>query len=205
MGIEFQITAFQAVMADLFDGDTIHHALGIPCFTRTTRANTEDLIKSQEVGKRTFRWRWLIIDEMSMVSARLLADVDMKLRHLVKSKGAFKHNAQGYIRSFGGLNVFMAGDVWQLPPPDGGFLGDIPHEYIARSRRYVPSACIAHGQSLVWSPPDTGIQGVTEFVQCERCDDPWLKEVQDGSRHGRLSEESHKLLHGEKRCFQVVT
>ena len=93
-----------------------------------------------------------------MVSARLLADVDLKFRNLVKHKGAFKHNAQGDVRSFGGLNVLMAGDCWQLPPPDGGFLGDIPYEYIARSRRYVPSACIAHGQSLVGSPPETGIQ-----------------------------------------------
>ena len=32
MGVNFQIVALQAVMAQLLDGDTIHHACGIPAF-----------------------------------------------------------------------------------------------------------------------------------------------------------------------------
>ena len=32
MGVEFQIVAFQAVMADLLGGDTVHHALNIGIF-----------------------------------------------------------------------------------------------------------------------------------------------------------------------------
>jgi len=34
IGVHFQITAFQAVMAQLLGGDTIHHACGIPAFKR---------------------------------------------------------------------------------------------------------------------------------------------------------------------------
>ena len=39
----------------------------------------DDLQKHMEVAKRVLQWRWLIIDEISMVSARLLATMDMEL------------------------------------------------------------------------------------------------------------------------------
>ena len=37
---------------------------------------------------------------------------------------------------------------------------------------------------------------MTELVQCERCDDDWLKEVQQELRFGKLSSNNHKFLHG---------
>ena len=37
----------------------------------------------------------------------------------------------------------------------------------------------AHGQSLVWSEPKTGIQGVTELEMCERTKGAWLRSVQN--------------------------
>ena len=80
---------------------------------------------------------------------------------------------------FAGVNVLCSGDCWQLPPPDGGFLADIPCEYIQASRKFIPAPNIAHGQSLLWSGPKTGIQGVTELEICERTNDAWLQSVQD--------------------------
>ena len=83
-----------------------------------------------------------------------------------------------------------------MPPPDGGFLGDIPCEYIQASRRFHPAPNVAHGQSLVWSGASTGIQGVTELDICERTKDAWLRSVQDEFRRGDLTEETHAFLHG---------
>ena len=100
------------------------------------------------------------------------------------------------MRPFAGINLLCSGDVWQLPPPEGGFLGDIPCEYIKASRKFTPAPNVAHGQSLVWSGPKTGIQGVTELETCERTKDLWLQKVQNEFRHGTLSEESHAFLHG---------
>ena len=37
---------------------------------------------------------------------------------------------------------------------------------------------------------------MTELVDAERCDDEWLREVQEEMRHGRLSEDTHAFLHG---------
>ena len=60
------MVAFQAVMAQLIGGDTIHHACGIPVFSKG--ADDEGAGSSQQVvAKRVLQWRWLIIDEISMV------------------------------------------------------------------------------------------------------------------------------------------
>ena len=82
-GLDFQIGAFQAVNADSIDGDTLHHALGLHPFI-----GTEDKEKSigkqklLQAARRVAQWRWLIIDEISVVSANFLALLDMHLRDI---------------------------------------------------------------------------------------------------------------------------
>ena len=131
-----------------------------------------------------------------MVSAKLFAEIDVKLRSLARQIGTQKHAPDISIRPFGGLNVLCCGDFWQLPPPDGGFLGSIPTEFIKASRKYQAAPTIAHGQALFWSGPENGIQGVSELVEVERCKDEWLREVQQEFRNGCLSKDNHKFLHG---------
>lgn len=104
MGVCFQIAALQAVMAELPGGDTIHHACGIPAF-RKAEHHFNDVGNHMDVAKRVLQWRWLIIDEISMVSAKLLAQMDVKLRSVIREIGTQK-NANGCIRPFGGLNVY---------------------------------------------------------------------------------------------------
>ena len=195
MGVNFQIAALQAVMADQLGGDTIHHACGIPV-KRRGEANDSAPQKHMAVAKRVLQWRWLIIDEISMVSARLLADMDLKLRDVIRRIGTSKVGDQSIDRPFGGLNVLFCGDFWQLDPPDGGFLGAIPTQFIQRARKYQAAPTIAHGQALFWSGPDMGVQGVTELQECERCKDYWLREVQEQIRMGNLSDVNHQFMHG---------
>ena len=78
-GVDFQIVSFQAVMAELLDGDTIHHALGLDWGGDRTRNCLRSLEKAQE----TLQWRWLILDEFSMVSAELLAQLELRCRELM--------------------------------------------------------------------------------------------------------------------------
>ena len=179
--VDFQIVAMQAVMADLLEGDTIHHAFNIPVFGKnfSTRPVQRGSKKDMELAKAVLQYRWLIIDEISMVSAKLLADVDMKLRSLARDVDPYAKDNKSVTRPFAGVNLLCSGDFWQLPPPDGGFLGDIPSEYIQASRKFTPAPNVAHGQSLVWSGPKTGIQGVTELQTCERTKDAWLRSVQN--------------------------
>ena len=99
LGVKFQVVALQAVMAQLLGGDTIHHALGIPVF-KGKEVHGDDLQKHMDVAKRVLQWRWLIIDEISMVSAKLFAETYMKLRQVVRDVGTSKKD-QGIDRPFG--------------------------------------------------------------------------------------------------------
>ena len=149
--------------------------------------------------------RWLIIDEISMVSARLLADIDYQLRNYYRHNSEFaydkKHNR---LRPFAGVNVLFSGDFWQLPPPEGGFLGDLPFEYIQNSRLYAPSPSIAHGQSLMWSGPTTGVQGVTELQDCERTDMCGFKVCKKNFVLGNYKEIHMLFFMENQRCYRVV-
>ena len=117
-----------------------------------------------------------------MVSCKLLAHIDLKLRSVMRDIGTAKNDGRGKTRPFGGLNVVCSGDFWQLDPPDGGYLGDIPFEFIAGARRYRPSPTVSHGQALFWGGREGGMQGITELDECERCKDLWLREVQEQFR-----------------------
>ena len=40
------------------------------------------------------------------------------------------------------------------------------------------------------------MQGMTELTECVRTEDEWLYSVQEEMRHGNLSEDNWKFLHG---------
>ena len=81
-----------------------------------------------------------------MVSARLLADIDAKLRSFARRVDPYVRDTKR-LRPFVGSHILCSLDVWQLPQTNGGFLGDIPCEFIQASRKYSPAPTVAHGQS----------------------------------------------------------
>ena len=70
------------------------------------------------LSKEMLSWMWLFIDEINMVSARMLADIDMRLRAAAHAIGTMKYDKNHRERPFGGLNVVFAGDFYQLGPPE---------------------------------------------------------------------------------------
>ena len=190
-GIHFQVVSFQAVMAELLEGDTIHHALGLNWAGEKEQSHLRTLLRTQE----TLQWRWLILDEFSMVSAELLAQLEQRCREIMRDLSLAKFRDDGAVEAFGGLNVILAGDLYQLPPSKGTFLGDVPWDWLTGQRRTKQSTGL-HGQTLLWGGPAVGMQGVTELVRCERTADSWLTEVQEQLRYGALSQDNHAFLHG---------
>ena len=142
------------------------------------------------------RWRWLLLDEISMDSAELLARLELRCRELVRDASVSKYaKASSQARPFGGLNVIFMGDWWQLEPPKGTFLANLPLQWLSSgSTKKRPHA--AHGQALLWENGSEGVQGVTELYQCERTHDEWLQAVQEEFRHCALTETTHAFLHG---------
>ena len=193
-GVHYQVVTFQAVMADALEGDTIHHAFGLNWTGNDTKKSLKHLL---ELSLATLQWRWLIIDEFSMVSAELLAQLERRCREMIRDLSVAKYGRfSGEMRPFGGLNVILAGDLFQPPPPRGTFVGAIPWQMFV-GRPTATSALAAQGQTLIWGGKHVGVQGVTELTRCERTADRWLGNVQEELRQGALSCDTHAFLHGQ--------
>ena len=105
-GIHFQVVSFQAVMAELLEGDTIHHALGLDW----AGERNHNLLRTLQRTRQTLQWRWLILDEFSMVSAELLAQLEHRCRDLVRDLSLAKFATDNGVEPFGGLNVILSGE-----------------------------------------------------------------------------------------------
>ena len=148
-GIDFQIAAFQAVNADNVDGDTLHHALGLHPFGARKKGGVKsDKDKKVAASQRIAQWKWLIIDEISMVSANFLAELDMHLRQIMTDVSLMKMDTHRIDQAFGGINMLFVGDFHQLDPPTGTPINAIPASFIQKAREYAPGATDEHGEYI---------------------------------------------------------
>ena len=100
-----QVVAPTGVAAFNINGTTIHSTLSIPILNNKDFELGSNRLK--ELQERLQNIIYLIIDEKSMVGRRMLALIDMRLRH------AFPENKN---EAFGGRSVILFGNFGQLPP-----------------------------------------------------------------------------------------
>lgn len=104
-GIEPAITASTGIAATHIGGMTIHSWSGIGIKTKLDKRDLNKIASSQYVAKRVRKAKILVIEEVSMLSPETLSMVDAVCREI-------KQNPE----SFGGIQVILAGDFFQLPP-----------------------------------------------------------------------------------------
>lgn len=104
-GIEPAITASTGIAATHIHGMTMHAWSGIGIRTTLSEADVDQIASKEHVSRRIQKTTTLIIDEVSMLSAPVLAMVDMVCREV-------KRNTL----PFGGIQVVLVGDFFQLPP-----------------------------------------------------------------------------------------
>ncbi|PIR46604.1 MAG: AAA family ATPase [Candidatus Vogelbacteria bacterium CG10_big_fil_rev_8_21_14_0_10_45_14] len=104
-GIEPAITASTGIAATHIGGMTIHSWSGIGIKSALTNRDIDRISQNEYIGKRISRAHVLIIDEVSMLSPDTLSSVEAVCR-AVRGKGG----------AFGGLQVVLVGDFFQLPP-----------------------------------------------------------------------------------------
>jgi hypothetical protein len=107
-GIEPAITASTGIAATHIGGMTIHAWSGIGVAKFLTEEGLDMLSQKEPLVRRIRNTTTLIIDEVSMLSAGMLTMVDQVLR-------ALRHTE----RPFGGMQVILVGDFFQLPPVSG--------------------------------------------------------------------------------------
>ena len=184
-GIQYVCLAFSNVMATHINGQTIHRWTGIPVMQNDEKG-TGDKFKQ---SVRTQAIRVILIDEVSMVSAELLGAVEKVIRGVVRIRNTFKKREDKSIRAFGGINVIMFADFWQLPPVTGTYLCSNP--------TMLPTVGLAaEAMNLFWAEGKDSVRGLTELHQLMRCRDPWFNRVLSQCRNGALGDEDYNFLNG---------
>lgn len=104
-GIEPAITASTGIAATHIHGMTIHAWSGLGIRSSLDAYDLDALSTKEYLVRRINNAKVLIIDEVSMLSAQTLSMVDVICRTL-----------RGSPEPFGGLQVILVGDFFQLPP-----------------------------------------------------------------------------------------
>lgn len=103
--VPVSVTASTGIAATHLQGTTIHAWSGIGIKNELSQRNLRDLKEKKYLKKHIDKTRVLIIDEISMLHKKQFDMVDEVLRF-------FRSNN----KPFGGLQVVLCGDFFQLPP-----------------------------------------------------------------------------------------
>jgi ATP-dependent DNA helicase PIF1 len=104
-GMEHAITASTGIAATHIGGMTIHSWAGIGIQRILTDYDVDRIATVEYVVKRIAKTRVLIIDEISMLEKDTLESIDKVCRAIKQNEDAF-----------GGMQVVLVGDFFQLPP-----------------------------------------------------------------------------------------
>ncbi|OZG50181.1 PIF1 family DEAD/DEAH box helicase [Bombiscardovia coagulans] len=186
-GATVAITASTGIASTHINGQTIHSWSGVGIAS----VMTDSLLKrirsrrKRQIGKTDI----LVIDEVSMMHAWLFDMVDQACRSI-------RHSPE----PFGGLQVVLSGDFFQLPPVSrSGRNTDVlaaSPEFQESRARYADAGRNPEGfvtESLVWQELDPVICYLTEQ---HRQDDGQLLTVLTDIREGSVTQDDHNVLAG---------
>lgn len=135
-GADVGITASTGIAATHLGGVTIHAWSGLGIRDRLTERDLEDLEQREHVWRRIARTQVLVIDEVSMLHHFRLDLFDRILRHLRRSSVPF-----------GGVQLILCGDFFQLPPVTRGDAPPTRLAYHASSwQELQPTVCYLEEQ-----------------------------------------------------------
>ena len=166
------MTASTGIAATHIGGMTIHSWSGMGIRDTLSDDEIGDLVSREYLVKRFVKTSVLIIDEISMLGGQFLATLDRLLR-----------SARVSLEPFGGIQIVLVGDFFQLPPVSRGMVEYAFEHSIWRSLRLTP--CVL----------------TTQFRQGE-AGDPLLTILSE-IRAGSVSEFSREFLRA--RDIPVMT
>lgn len=170
--ISVAVTASTGIAATHIGGMTIHSWSGMGIRDTLSDDEIDDLVSREYLVKRFVKTSVLIIDEISMLGGQFLATLDRLLRSAMVS-----------LEPFGGIQIVLVGDFFQLPPVSRGMVEYAFEHSVWRGLRLTP--CVL----------------TTQFRQ-DAEGDPLLTILND-IRRGDVSELSKNLL--RSRDIPVMT
>jgi ATP-dependent exoDNAse (exonuclease V) alpha subunit len=173
--VEVGITASTGIAATHMGGVTIHSWAGIGISAYLDESDIQGMLDKPYLSKRFEKVKVLIIDEVSMLHHFRLDLVDQVLR-----------NAKGNNDAFGGVQVILCGDFFQLPPVSR--FGEPESHFI-----YHSDAWRSAGFTICYLEE--------QFRQSDDIVISILNEIRSGS----VSEKSKKLLHSRIKAEIDIT
>lgn len=102
---QIDVTSTTGLAAVNVQGQTIHSWAGVGICNRPVKDVVEKILQKTKLKKQIAECKILAIDEISMLDARTFDYIDEVLRNLRDES-----------KSFGGIQVLLFGDFFQLPP-----------------------------------------------------------------------------------------
>ena len=167
--IKASVTASTGIAATHIGGLTIHSWSGIGIKDVLTARDLDNITSREKIVTRIDKTKVLVIDEISMLEGGLLEEIDRIVRKIKQTDTAF-----------GGLQVVMVGDFFQLPPV---VRGGGPFRFAWESRS--------------WEELDPTVCYLTEQ---HRHQDDALTDLLRSIRLGELSDDHCRLLSERTEC-----
>jgi len=142
--------------------------------------------------------RWLLVDEGSSASCENLGTTESNCRtHIREAPETYKirpksRKVSSEVRAWGGLNLLVFVDFWQLPPVRQTAIFHNPYEQTdARVKRIM---------NMFWNKDEDSMNKMVELTMAKRQDSSqWYFHFIQECRAGAQSEEMYNFVHGQ-RC-----
>jgi len=162
------VLAPTGIAASHINGMTIHSFFGLGVKEKVNDGYINFLIQQKFIQNRLSRLKVLIIDEVSMISPDLFETIDRILRKFTGSS-----------EPFGGVQIVLSGDFFQLPPISKSL----------REERFI-------WQTALWGQSELKVCYLTDKY---RQDDQKLIQILDEIRGGHVSEDSMNVF---RSCYK---
>jgi ATP-dependent DNA helicase PIF1 len=180
-GVEPAVTASTGIAATHIGGMTIHSWCGIGVRDSLTKHDLKQIVGNKRVTARVKDAHVLVIDEISMLAGKTLNAVNLACRTIRENN-----------MPFGGLQMILVGDFFQLPPIIRRELAEgLSQEMLIPSDDDEPPTPFAFS-SLAWAELEPFVCYLSEQ---HRQEDAIFLELLSAVRGGTVSEKHHGLLH----------
>lgn len=180
------ITALTGAAAALIEGKTIHSWAAVGLGKDTAEDYARYIHNKMPLKMRWFKTQILIIDEVSMMNSRFL-DMIEELARLVRKN----------VKPFGGIQVILCGDFFQLPPVQKTFKRNDDGEEVEDSYFCFEAGCWNRLINYTVELKEIMRQKDIEFAEC-------LQKVRQGIVDDKVHEIINKCLSSQDSKKEMI-